>query len=199
MQAEFWDQRYNTSEFVYGIEPNSFLAGILQGDPPGRLLLPAEGEGRNAVYAARLGWQVDAVDSSSTGRDKALALARQAGIAIEYTLADLVSWQPPLASYDMVGLIYLHLPSAVRQEVHRRLATAVKPGGTLVLEAFSQSQLGNSSGGPQNLDMLYTLADLREDFTGLNIRSLAEATVTLDEGAGHQGRAQVIRLIADAH
>jgi len=198
MDSEFWDQRYKASEFVYGIEPNAFLAGILQGEPPGRLLLPAEGEGRNALYAARLGWQVDAVDYSAIGRDKALALARQAGVSIDYVLADLAEWPPPPATYDLIGLIYLHLPSAQRREVHQRLVSGLKPGGILVLEAFSQAQLGNSSGGPQNLDLLYSLEDLREDFASLAIRSLAETTITLDEGGGHQGRAQVIRMIADA-
>ena len=198
MQSDFWDQRYKATEFVYGIEPNSFLSGILQGEPPGRLLLPAEGEGRNAVYAARLGWQVDAVDYSATGRDKALNLARQAGVRLDHRLADLKTWQRPIGTYDLVGLIYLHLPSAIRREIHQRLAAAVKPGGILVLEAFSKAQLGNSSGGPQDLDLLYTVDALREDFSGIKIRSLAETTVTLDEGSGHQGRAQVIRLIAEA-
>ena len=197
MGGEFWDQRFNTSEFVYGITPNAFLAGILEGEPPGRLLLPAEGEGRNAIHAARLGWQVEAVDFSTVGRDKALALARQAGVSIDYQIGDLTVWTPPPAIYELVGLIYLHLPSAVRQQVHRRLAAAVKPGGSLILEAFSQAQLGNSSGGPQDLDLLYTVEDLREDFSGMAIRSLVETTVSLDEGAGHQGRAQVIRMIAD--
>ncbi len=198
MSANIWDQRFETSEFVYGIEPNAFLAAILDGEPAGRLLLPAEGEGRNAVYAARRGWQVDAVDYSTAGRDKALALARQAGVTIDYTLADLTLWEPPAATYDLVALVYLHLPSAQRRDVHRRLAAAVKPGGSLILEAFSQAQLGNSSGGPQNLDMLYAVDDLQMDFGMLKIRSLVETTVSLDEGAGHQGRAQVIRLIADA-
>lgn len=198
MPADIWDQRFSTSEFIYGIEPNAFLAGILDSEPPGRLLLPAEGEGRNAVYAARRGWQVDAVDFSTAGRDKALDLARQAGVTIDYTLADLVLWEPPAATYDLVALVYLHLPSAQRRDVHRRLATALKPGGILMLETFSQAQLGNSSGGPQNLDMLYAVDDLREDFAALKIRSLVETAVSLDEGSGHQGRANVIRLIADA-
>jgi SAM-dependent methyltransferase len=197
MEAEFWDQRYKASEFVYGIEPNAFLAGILQGEPPGRLLLPAEGEGRNALYAARHGWQVDAVDYSAIGRDKALALARQAGVNIDYHLADLVAWQPSPETYDLVGLIYLHLPSALRCGVHRRLVSGLKTGGILVLEAFSQTQLGNSSGGPQDPDMLYTIEALREDFAEMGIRSLAETTITLDEGVGHQGRAHVIRMIAE--
>lgn len=197
MQADFWNQRYNSQEFIYGIEPNAFLAGILLGELPGLLLLPAEGEGRNAVHAARLGWQVTAVDQSSVGRDKALALAGQVGVGIDYLLADLCSWEPPRETYDLLGLIYLHLPSAQRREVHRRLVSGLKPGGMVVLEAFGKAQLGNSSGGPQDPDLLYAVEDLREDFAGLNIRSLAEATVTLDEGPGHQGRAKVIRMIAE--
>jgi SAM-dependent methyltransferase len=198
MEAEFWDQRFSAPEYIYGIEPNAFFSGILQGEPAGRLLLPAEGEGRNAVFAARHGWQVTAVDFSAMAREKALALARRAGVGIDYQLADLVSWEPEPSAFDLVALLYLHVPSAARRALHRRLVAAVKPGGLLVLEAFSQAQFGNSSGGPQNLDLLYAIDDLREDFAGLAIRSLAAVTVTLDEGAGHQGRAQVIRMIADA-
>lgn len=191
-----WDRRYAQPGYLYGLEPNVFVAGVLGGLPPGRLLLPGEGEGRNAVWAARRGWTVDAVDQSTVGRDKALALAARHGVAIRYDVADLARAAFTPGAYDAVAVAFVHLPSAVRAAVHGRLAAALRPGGTLVMEVFSKDQLPLSTGGPKNPDMLYVPDDLRRDFATLRIDSLESLRVMLDEGALHRGEAAVLRLVA---
>lgn len=196
MMQEFWNKRFGEAAYAYGTAPNAFFASCLDGRTPGRLLLPAEGEGRNAVHAARLGWQVEACDYSAAGRDKALRLAAEAGVTIDYRLVDLAEYEPPAAHYDMVACIYLHLPPALRRVVHRRLAHALVPGGTLILEAFAKEQLGNPSGGPQDEAMLYNIAELSEDFADLNLELSCREKIVLHEGQFHEGEAQVVRLIA---
>ena len=193
---DFWNERFATPEYTYGTAPNAFLAEFLAGRTPGRLLLPAEGEGRNAVFAARLGWQVAACDFSGVARDKALRLAGEAGAVIDYQLADLADYLPTAGGYDLVACIYMHLPPELRQTVHHRLARAVAPGGYLLLEAFAKEQLGNPSGGPQDPAMLYSIDELREDFAGLHVECASLEEIVLHEGARHEGTAQVIRLIA---
>ena len=137
-----------------------------------------------------------ALDASAVCLQKAQTLAGSRGITIETALADLADWQADDASFDAVVLTFVHLPPALRTSAHRRLAAALRPGGLLVLEAFHPSQLGRSSGGPKQIEMLYALADLRSDFVGLLDEVMGEeCEVLLDEGPGHQGQAQVTRYI----
>jgi Methyltransferase domain len=193
----FWDQRFAEPGYKYGTEPNAFLvaqAAMLA--PSSDILLPGDGEGRNSVWLARQGHRVRAMDSSAVGLRKAAALAAQHGVPLHTVLADLADWSPEPASADAVVLIFVHLPSTLRQAVHRRLAGALRPGGWLILEAFHPSQLGRASGGPRDVDMLVTLADLRADFEGVLDESLGEETeIRLDEGPGHQGAALVTRWV----
>ncbi len=193
-----WNERYAAAEWIYGESPNEFLRTQLATLPAGRLLLPAEGEGRNAVHAAREGWQVEAVDFSEEGRRKALALADRHGVAhsITYTLGDLAHVEFAENRYDAVALIYAHLPEHVRMHVHAACIRALRPGGTLIIEAFTPRQLGNTSGGPKSLDLLYTADLLARDAEGMIIRQLEERDVELDEGAFHRGTASVVRLVA---
>ena len=136
---DMWEERYAADEYAYGEEPNAFFKACLDRLPaPGRLLLPGEGEGRNAVYAARQGWKVDAFDFSAAGRDKALRLAERHGVHIEYEVADYKTAHIEPGAYDAVALIFTHKHDSIRRAVHRRLASALKPGGHLFLEAYSQ-------------------------------------------------------------
>ena len=192
----FWNQRYAETDFAYGEEPNAFLRSHLPGLAPGRILFPAEGEGRNAVYAASHGWQADAFDFSAAGKEKALALAVRRGVTLHYELADMMTILLPAAAYDVVALIYVHQPEAIRKRLHEAAIQTLKPGGTLLLEAFSKAQLPLDSGGPKDPSMLYDAAMLREDFRALHRVSLEETTTELAEGIYHQGIAQVVRLIA---
>ncbi|MCM5569295.1 class I SAM-dependent methyltransferase [Burkholderiaceae bacterium FT117] len=195
--SDFWDQRYAEPGYKYGTAPNAFLieqASRLK--PGGCVLLPGDGEGRNSVWLALRGHNVLAIDSSGVGLEKARALAAGEGAQITTLQADLADWRAEPGSADAVVLTFVHLPSALRRVVHRALARALAPGGWLILEAFDRSQLGRSSGGPKDPDMLAPLEDIREDFDGLLREELAWAgEVELDEGPGHRGAARVVRYV----
>jgi len=190
---DFWDERYATAEYVYGKEPNEFLAECLNTMTPGRLLLPGEGEGRNAVYAAGLGWDVAAFDQSEVAMRKALGLMQEKGQKIRYEVAGLESFAFGNESYDAVGLVFFHTPPGQRKYLHRQVAEALKPGGTLIMEAFHKSQLGNDTGGPQDPDMLYDVQDITEGFPGFTHDLLEVTTAELLEGPYHRGEARVLR------
>lgn len=196
MPKQQWDLRYSGDEYVYGTRPNNYLAYCLRNLKPGNILFPAEGEGRNAVYAATLGWQVDAFDQSDTGREKALKLAASQNVRIDYQLASLEEWQPWNKSYDCICLIFVHLPPELRRAVHLKMISALKPGGLVILEAFAKNQLLKTSGGPKDSEMLYCEADLKQDFASMEIIELEEKQVILDEGSLHKGVANVVRLFA---
>lgn len=196
MDEVFWNQRYASQEFAYGIEANAFLTSTLSSLPAGRILLPGDGEGRNAVFAARLNWDVLAVDLSEEGRNKALRLASQYNVSLKYVVDRLENFIPQEAAFDVVGLIFLHLPPGLRGLVHQRCVDALRPGGLVVLEAFTPGQLNFSSGGPKDADLLYTADILRKDFSRLEMVSLEEKTVILREGPYHDGEAAVVRMLA---
>ena len=194
---EMWEERYGRDEYAYGEEPNAFFKVRIDRLPaPGRLLLPAEGEGRNAVYAARRGWSVDAFDFSPAGREKALRLAERHGVRINYEVADYETAHIEPGAYDAVALIFAHKPEHLRRAVHRKLASALKPGGHLFLEAYSKEQLAYGTGGPPNEQLLYALDDLREDFSTLDILELEQVEAEIHEGRYHTGLASVVRLVA---
>jgi 2-polyprenyl-3-methyl-5-hydroxy-6-metoxy-1,4-benzoquinol methylase len=194
---EMWEERYGRDEYAYGEEPNAFFKECIDGlAAPGRLLLPGEGEGRNAVYAARQGWKVHAFDSSAAGREKALRLAKRHGVHIEYEVADYETAHIEPEAYDALALIFTHMHQSIRRSVHRRLVMALKPGGHLFVEVYSQEQLRYGTGGPRTEAMLSTVEDLREDFSGLDILQLEKIEAEIHEGQYHTGLASVVRLVA---
>lgn len=194
--ADFWDERYSSYVTVYGDGPNAFFKESLQNIPAGKLLFPAEGEGRNAVYAAKLGWQVDATDYSRAARSKALARAEEAHVSINYSIADLNDVTLPSQEYDAIALIYLHLEPEQRKSFHGQVVNALKRGGHVIFEAFSKEQIRNISGGPRNEKLLYSLSELEDDFKGLVFSVSHQEEVQLNEGPFHQGKAHVIRILA---
>lgn len=194
--AEFWDARFAEPGFAYGTEPNAFLAERLAGLAPGRLLLPGEGEGRNAVWAAERGWRVAALDASAVARDKALLLAAERGVSLDYRvgdLAELASAAP--GGFDAIGLVFVHLEPPARTCFHRSLVGHLRPGGALILEGFSKLQLERDSGGPRSLALLYDATELAEDFRDLELEELSTRDVELVEGRYHRGLASVVRLV----
>lgn len=198
---EFWNERYSAPEYAYGIAPNEFLAGVLAGLKPGKILFPAEGEGRNAVYAAEAGWEVSAFDLSEEGKKKADQLATSRGVILEYLVGNLSEITYPSESFDALVLIFAHFPASLRESFHSKLLTFLKPGGILILEGFSKDHLKFSSvnplsGGPKDPAMLFSEEELRSDFKGMEILSLEEKEVALKEGLYHSGRSAVIRLVA---
>jgi len=193
--SEMWDERYANENFVYGIEPNRFFKEELEKLNVGRLLLPAEGEGRNAVFAASQSWQVSAFDLSKEGRFKALELAKKNQVKIDYEIAGFEDFTFEKESFDCIALIYAHVPEDKRKDYHQLIAKYLKPGGILILEGFSKEQLGKKSGGPGQIGMLFSKENLLDDFSELETIKLQELNVELSEGAFHQGTASVIRYI----
>ncbi|MCZ4696273.1 class I SAM-dependent methyltransferase [Ancylomarina euxinus] len=194
-QSEMWDERYSSESFVYGIDPNLFFKEELQKLSVGRLLLPAEGEGRNAVFAASQSWQVSAFDLSKEGRLKALELARKNQVDIDYELAGFEDFSFEKESFDCIALIYAHVPENKRKDYHQLITKYLKPGGVLILEGFSKEQLGKKSGGPGQVGMLFSKENLLDDFSELKTVKLQELDVELSEGEFHQGVASVIRYV----
>jgi len=194
---QFWNERYQQSEYVYGENPNGFFREKLLKLLPGSILLPGEGEGRNAVWAARQGWKVATIDYSEAARSKALALAeRHGGVAIDYHLDDIDSFPYPKDHFDAAALIFIHHSPEMRLITHRKIMDALKPGGYIIVEAFTPEQLNYNSGGPKNPEMLYTAEILCSDFASLNILFVDVAIHTLDEGKHHSGPASTVRLFA---
>lgn len=189
---EMWDQRYAEPEFAYGKSPNRFLASQLRKLEAGKLLLPGEGEGRNAIYAASLGWEVEAFDLSSVARDKALAWAREEKLELKYQSCELSGFDFGRDRFDAVGLVYFHAPPPEREFLHSSVVRALKPGGTLIIQAFHTSQLGKASGGPRNKAFLFDKDLLEKDFEALETLELEVVEERLDEGIYHQGLASII-------
>lgn len=196
MSTDFWNARYAEPGYAYGTEPNAFLVSMKQYLRPGmQALAVADGEGRNGVWLAQQGLDVLSVDASEVGLDKARALAADRGVKIRTVRADLTSWQWPEQKFDVVVAIYVHFPPEVRARMHRRMFEALRPGGVLIVEAFTPAQLGNKSGGPPVAEMLYTADMLKTDFAGGETLLLEECNAELAEGQYHRGPAAVVRLV----
>ncbi len=192
---EFWNERYSAEDYVYGTAPNTFLRKQLECLIPGTVLFPCEGEGRNAVFAAQHGWKVKAFDASEAGKEKALLLANKQGLEFTYDVSDAMDISYPQDSFDVIALIYAHFPEDIRQTLHHKMISWMRPGGILILEAFNPLQLSNTSGGPKDASMLYTHEMLQSDFNQLQTILLGTEKIILDEGTFHRGPADVIRYV----
>lgn len=198
--SKFWDDRYGESGYAYGTVPNQFLTEQKHRLKPGmKTLVVGDGEGRNGVWLATQGLDVLSIDLSPVGLEKAQALASQQQVQIQALCTDLTTWDWVEAEYDLVVSIYVHFAPEVRQQIHRSMLKALKPGGLMILEAFNPEQLQYqreyNSGGPPVLEMLYQAEMLKEDFAGGEIIELTEIITNLQEGQYHDGKASVIRLV----
>ncbi|MBR9854944.1 MAG: class I SAM-dependent methyltransferase [Algicola sp.] len=203
MESEWlskWNARFGKKSYAYGTAPNQYFKNKLDQLDTGTILFPAEGEGRNAVYAAQLGWDVSAFDISEAGKQKAMRLAEQKQVSIDYKIGELevLGYQPE--QFDAIALIYAHFPPNIRSNYHRLLHTYLKKGGTIIFEGFSKDHLkfrnkNPQVGGPSDLDSLFSLEDLKADFTDYEILELKKTTVELNEGDGHVGTGSVIRFL----
>ena len=192
---DFWDKRYAETEFAYGALPNEFLKEQLQNLSTGKILFVCEGEGRNAVYAAIQQWNVEAFDLSAEGKKKALQLAEQNNVTINYQVKDATTIQYPENSFDCIALIYAHFPETIRKSIHKKVMNWLKLNGYVIIEAFNPNQLKNTSGGPKDLSMLYTKEIMADDFKDLMFQQISTETIELNEGKYHIGKADVIRFI----
>lgn len=200
-EVDFWDERYSRDEFIYGEQPNEYLKQKLAQLAPGKALFAAEGEGRNAVFAAKSGWIVSAFDQSEAGKTKAKLLAKKNGVEIDYVISDIEDIIYTENSFDALVLIFAHFHSDLRNIYHQKLSKYLNKGGILILEAFSKKHSDNQkanvrAGGPQDVRMLYDLEDLKADFDNFVFVEVAEAVAELNEGNHHVGKADVIRILA---
>lgn len=193
---DFWNKRYQETDFVYGTQPNVYFKEQIDLLKQGSLILPADGEGRNAVYAASKGWDVTAVDYSEEGRDKALRLANAKDVEIQYHLSDLSAYDFSPTTYDAAAFIYVHLPRSIIEIVYQNVIKSLKKGATVIVEVYSFNQLGRDSGGPQDERVLYTKDRLGHLLSGTEIQLLEEQEVELREGKYHDGKAMVLRALA---
>ena len=197
---EFWNARYSEQGFAYGDRASRLLLGFRDVLKPGqRALVPACGEGRDAVFLAECGLEVTAVDMSAAGLAKTADLARARGVSVTCVEADLADWNWPRAEYDVIASMFLHVPSPFRPTLHAFMLEALKPGGLVFLEGFLPEQLdfqkSHNSGGPPVLDLLFAPPDIAMDFAGAETLSFMTGTEMLAEGPYHTGPAALLRAV----
>jgi hypothetical protein len=195
-----WNDRYSKSEFAYGEQPNNYLKEQLMKLNVGTILFPAEGEGRNAVFAAKLGWNVSAFDISIEGKNKALRLAQANHVAIHYQVGELQSLNYKPEQFDAIALIYAHFPANIKSANHKMLDKYLRKNGIIIFEAFSKKHLDclakdPNVGGPKEVDMLFSIDELKSDFANYEAMELAETEIELQEGLFHNGIGSVIRFV----
>ncbi len=197
---KMWNEKYREKEFAYGTQPNEFLKEQIDKLTSGKILFGAEGEGRNAVYAAKIGWNVCAFDISVEGKNKALKLAEKNNVSIDYQVGLLPELNFKNGDFDAIALIYAHFPPNIRSEYHKILDKKLKKGGIVIFEAFGKNHLkyremNPEVGGPGNLDLLFSIDELKSDFQNYEILELVEKEVELKEGLYHNGKGWVIRYV----
>lgn len=169
MNGHDWDQRYATTELVWGSGPNRFLVAEVDGLPPGRALDLGCGEGRNAIWLAEQGWQVSGVDFSEVGLDKARRLAAERGVEVTWVRADLRDYEPNQGAFDLVIVMYIQAPAAQLADLMRKASAALAPGATLLVVGHDLLNLSQGHGGPQNPEVLFTPADIERELTDLQV------------------------------
>lgn len=192
---EFWDTRFASSEYKYGTKPNIFFRSTLDKLQPGKLLLPGEGEGRNAVYAARYGWEVMALDYSIEGRKKAMQLARAENVHIDYYHDDILHFVYPENTFDAAALIFVHLPPKETRQLFKMIRDSLKPGGIFFGQLYSKEQLMYGSGGPKNENMLYSEQEILSYSGSLQKKLFRKHEKIIHEGDMHHGKASVIDFV----
>ena len=195
MSKDFWNSRYSDQEFAYGTDPNEFLKEKIEMLKTGKALFLGEGEGRNAVYASKIGWEVDAVDFSSSAKAKAIKLAEVNKVTINYEVSDLNDYTFKENYYDLVVMIFVHLPLDLRRKVFNKSIQSLNQNGKIIIEAFGKDQINNASGGPRSLDLLYSEKDILDLVNDLNTIFLESKTINLEEGEYHKGKADVVRYV----
>jgi len=195
MFASVWNERYAEDGYAYGLEPNDFL--IQMADRlDGPVLCLAEGEGRNSVFLAQRGLEVHGVDLSDVGVNKTRELAVERGVVVHAEVADLAHYDLGENRWGAVVSIFAHMPPPVRRDLHRRVVEGLRPGGLIVLEAYTPKQLEHGTGGPPAAAMMMTLELLREELRGLEFLHGQELEREVHEGSYHDGLAAVVQVLA---
>ncbi len=181
MKREYWDRKYAEKEQLWALTPNRTFAGEAEGLPAGRALDLACGEGRHAVWLAKRGWDVVAVDFSAVAVDKGRARAAREGVAVDFRTVDLLDFEPDESAFDLVLVLFLHLPADERQLVLGRAARALSPGGTFLLVGHDLTNLAEGTGGPSDPTVLYTPEDIAADLPALEIEKAERVLREVDD------------------
>ncbi len=197
---ERWNERYSNSEFAYGENPNNYLKEQLEKLTTGKILFPAEGEGRNAVFAAKLGWTVSAFDISSEGQKKAKHLAEKNNVTLDYQVGELQDLNYKDSEFNVIALIYAHFPASIKSQTHKKLDKYLCKDGIIILEAFSKKHLeylarNEKVGGPKDIKSLFSIDEIKNDFGNYDVIELNEVEINLSEGVYHNGQGSVIRFV----
>jgi SAM-dependent methyltransferase len=194
---EHWEKRYAASDYLYGTEPNAFLkaqANLLPNS--GKALAVADGEGRNGVWLAEQGLDVLSVDFSPTAQAKAKALAERRGVAVRFVQADLTAWDWPTVEFDVIVVIFIQFAGPPgRRRIFAGIRQALKPGGLLLLQGYRTEQIAYGTGGPSEVENLYTEAMLREEFGSFGKLDIKAHDSVISEGSRHSGMAAVVDLV----
>jgi SAM-dependent methyltransferase len=196
--AAMWNQRFAGDDYLFGREPNDYLRAKTPLLPAGgSVLCVADGEGRNSVWLARQGFQVQAFDASEVGVAKARRLASEAGVAVNNTVCDCEQWDWQPHRFDAVVAVFIQFADpAMRERLFANMVRALKPGGVLILQGYTPKQLDYKTGGPGQLSHLYTAELMQEAFKDLQINELVEYEAELNEGTRHTGRSALLGLVA---
>jgi len=196
--AETWNRRYAGDGFLFGTEPNEWLRTYACEIPAqGRVLSVADGEGRNSVWLARQGFQVDAFDVADRAVEKARAYARREGVSVNFAVTDCEGFTWAESAYDGVAAIFVQFADPhARERLFERIVRSLRPGGVVLLQGYTPKQLEYRTGGPPILSHLYTQDLLRSAFAELSIVELREYDAEIHEGQGHSGRSALIGMVA---
>ncbi len=192
-----WNERYAEAEFAYGKEPNDFLKEKINQKANGKVLCLAEGQGRNAVYLAGLGYDVTTVDLSNVGLERTLELAKERKVNVTTLQADLGTYLISEEAWDGIVCVFGHFPASVRRHILGQAHHGLKKGGFILIEVYSVDQLKHGTGGPKEASMLYQLDELKEILGpswDLNVFHQIEREI--QEGAYHNGMSSVIQVLA---
>ena len=190
-----WDERYGKAGFFYGTEPNDFLKANARLIPAGgKVLCLAEGEGRNAVYLASLGYQVTAVDQSAVGLAKMVELAKNKKVTVDPIISDLADYVIEPGKWDGIVSIWCHVPRELRRKLHEGVKGGLRPGGIFILESYHPRQLEFKTGGPPDASLMMTLKDLDAELAGLKFLEARELEREVREGQGHFGKSAVTQV-----
>jgi cyclopropane fatty-acyl-phospholipid synthase-like methyltransferase len=194
-QQEFWNSKFSRDGFLYGLKPNAFIASKIKSFPKGaKVLCLGEGEGRNAIFLAKRGFEVTALDASDIGLKKLDMRAKEENLNIKTVLIDLNEWEAD-DKYDVILATYLHMYKNEREDLFEKIDDSLDVDGIFIGEFFSQEQINYTSGGPKDLDLLYTTNDFK--YFSLYENEIKQIETILDEGPGHQGEASVVRVFVE--
>ena len=195
--SEFWNERYQVKDYIFGIEPNDFIRAVTPAATASqKAYAPADGEGRNGVYLASLGYDVTTTDVANLAIDKAMALASQKGVSINAMVGDALN--PPFAdeSFDLIIVSFMHFMPQDHDHFMAQNIRLLKKGGLFIMEGYTIDQIPLTSGGPKNPNMMMSAESLIDTFAGFEIILLQETRRHLSEGPRHQGEAATVQIMA---